>query len=94
MASRGLTALFGCLLLYSASIQFVGTFFYPKGAWDDRPADSDHAPHRFWDWADNPVRRSIQGGFASEPYTVIFEAALHGESAAARKIRASGYKGF
>jgi hypothetical protein len=94
MANRGLRTMFACLLLYSISIQFVGAFFYPKGNWDGSPVNADMEPRRFWDWADNPVRRSVQGGFDSEPYTIVFAAALHGRSAAIRKIRENGYKGF
>ncbi len=94
MASPGLRALFACLLLYSVSIQFVGAFFYPRGSWEDLPVDADFVPRRFWDWADNPVRRSLQGGFVVAPYAVLFEAVRHGKTAAIRKVQDAGYKGF
>ena len=94
MARRWLGAVFACLLLYSVSLQFVGAFFYPNGYWEDLPVNADFHPQRFWDWSDNPIRRSLQAGFEGKPYVLAVEAALHGPSAAIRKIEDTGYKGF
>lgn len=93
-SSRPWRALFLCLVLYSVFVQFVGAFFYPKGLWEEKPVNVDFHPGRLWDWADNPVRRSLDAGFAGEPYAVLLEGAAHGPAAAIHKIKYAGYKGF
>jgi hypothetical protein len=94
IARRWLGRVFACLLLYSISLQFVGTFFYPNGYWEDLPVNADFHPQRFWDWSDNPIRRSIQAGFEAKPYVLAVEGAVHGPAAMIRKIEDAGYKGF
>ncbi|HET7840593.1 MAG TPA: hypothetical protein VFM21_03260 [Terriglobia bacterium] len=45
-------------------LQFLGSFYYPNGAWDDLPINVDQSPHRLWDLEDNPIRRTWQAGAA------------------------------
>jgi len=74
-------------------LQFVGAFCYPNGRWGSAHAGTAFA-RRCWDWRDNPIRRTIRGGFVLTQYTVLREGALHGKAAAVRKIREMGLKGF
>ena len=46
----------------AVSIQAVGAFCYPGGAWDERPVNVDAAPDRLWDWEDDPIRRAFWAG--------------------------------
>jgi hypothetical protein len=94
LASSWQRLLFLTLLLYSSAIQFVGVFCYPRGSWESTPVSSDDHPERFWDWADNPVRRAIGGGLALETHRIVLEGALHGKASAIRKMRESGFKGY
>ncbi len=57
--SRGLLLL-ACAV--AVSVQAVGAFCYPRGAWDELPVNVDAAPERLWDWSDNPIRRAAMAG--------------------------------
>ncbi len=78
---------FAVLALYSVLIQGVGVFFYPKGHWDATPQRVDKAPSRLWDWRDNPIARTVRGGFYWEPYAIVGAAFTGGFQAAQRRIR-------
>jgi hypothetical protein len=74
------------LALYSMLIQAVGAFFYPNGHWDAGLATFDQAPSHLWDWRDNPIARTVRGGFYWEPYAVIGAALTGGIPAAQRRM--------
>lgn len=78
---------FAVLALYSVLIQGIGAFFYPNGHWDGIPQPVDKAHGRLWDWRDNPVARTVRGGFYWEPYAVIGAALTGGVPAAQRRMR-------
>jgi hypothetical protein len=78
---------FAVLALYSALIQTVGAFFYPKGHWDAGPPSVDAAPARVWDWRDNPIARTVSGGLYWEPYAIARAAITGGLPAALRRLR-------
>jgi hypothetical protein len=78
---------FAVLALYSILIQALGAFFYPNGHWDGTPQSVDAAPARLWDWADNPVTRTLRGGFFWEPYAIVNAALAGGMPAARRRMR-------
>ena len=75
------------LALYSVLIQAIGAFFYPNGHWDGIAQPVDKAHGRLWDWRDNPVARTVRGGFYWEPYAVIGAALTGGVPAAQRRMR-------
>lgn len=77
---------FAVLALYSMLTQAVGVFFYPKGHWDGLPQPVDTAHGRLWDWRDNPITRSIQGGFYWESYSTVGAALTGGLPAAAQRM--------
>jgi hypothetical protein len=68
-------------------IQAVGSFCYPKGRWDHLPVPVDTDPARLWNWRDNPLLRTAQGGVAWEPYAVVMTAIREGVPAARRRLR-------
>jgi hypothetical protein len=78
---------FAVLALYSMLIQVVGAFFYPNGHWDAGLETMDQAHSRLWDWRDNPIARTVRGGFYWEPYAVIGAALNGGVPAAQRRMR-------
>jgi hypothetical protein len=94
MARPWQRTIFVCLLVYSVAVQFAGAFCYPNGLWDTTPISADNHPERFWDWRDNPIRRTIGGGVILKPHAILLEGALHGRAAAIRRMREAGYKGF
>jgi len=94
MAGAWKRRLFVCLVLYSASLQFIGAFCYPRGFWDDTPISADLHSERFWDWSDNPINRTIRGGVNLTAHAILFEGAIHGKAAALRKIRETGATGY
>jgi len=51
--------IFVVFLLWSVSVQAVGSFIYPMGAWNSSPQNIDNVPSRVWDWRDNPVQRDL-----------------------------------
>jgi len=78
---------FAVLAVYSVLIQAAGVFFYPNGHWDATPRSVDGAPARLWDWDDNPIARTLRGGFYREPYAVIGAALTQGLPAAQLRMR-------
>ena len=46
-------AIFFIFLIWSVSLQAVGAFIYPMGAWNSSPHNIDKVPSRLWDWRDN-----------------------------------------
>jgi hypothetical protein len=76
--------------IYGCFIQTLGVYYYPKGRWDRLPVSVDAAPARLWNWADNPVIRTAQGGFAWEPYSIVEAAAAGGWPAAEKKLQELG----
>lgn len=78
---------FVVLALYSVLTQIVGVFFYPHGHWDGTPQSIDVAHGRLWDWRDNPIARTLSGGFYWEPYSVVGSALRGGIPAAAERMR-------
>src|SRR5262249_7652858 len=93
MASAWLRCVFTCLLLCSMSVQLIGAFCYPNGRWDSTPPLVNFS-ERVWDWTDNPIRRTVRAGLYLAPYEILLEGALHGRTAAVRKMRKMGVKGF
>ncbi len=77
---------FAVLALYSVLIQAIGVFFYPNGHWDGIPAGIDAAHGRLWNWKDNPITRTVRGGFYWEPYAIIGAAFTGGIPAARRRM--------
>jgi hypothetical protein len=55
----------GVALAWGISVQAIGVFCYPGGAWNDTPVDVDHAHARLWDWSDLEIVRTAAAG----PYT-------------------------
>jgi hypothetical protein len=74
---------FAVLALYSVLIQAVGVFFYPNGHWDGIPEGVDAVHGRLWNWRDNPIYRTLGGGFYWQPYAIV-DAALTGGIGPAR----------
>jgi len=83
-------AAFVAAALYGCFIQAVGVYCYPKGRWDSTPVTIYEDPGRLWNWADNPVNRTLRGGFAWEPYVIVTTAVSDGIPAAARKLEEFG----
>jgi len=81
---------FAALAAYCCAIQALGVYCYPKGRWDHLPVSVDSQPARLWDWKDNPVIRTAQGGVAWEPYSIVAAAATGGWPAAAKKLQQLG----
>lgn len=77
---------FAVLALYSVLMQAIGVFFYPNGHWDGTPAGIDAAHGRLWNWKDNPISRTVRGGFYWEPYAIIGAAFTGGIPAARRRM--------
>jgi hypothetical protein len=75
------------LALYSVLIQAIGVFFYPNGHWDGTPQSVDGAPGRLWDWKDNPIVRTFQGGLYWEPYAIVAVALSKGIPAARVRLQ-------
>jgi hypothetical protein len=94
LSSAWLRPLFFALLVYSIALQSVGAFFYPAGLWDDRPVNADYHTGRFWDWVDNPVRRTVSAGPNLVGHQLLLEGLLHGKAAAIRKMKEAEFKGF
>ncbi len=74
--SRALRVSLVVLVAWSCATQVVGTYYYPKGAWDSRPGSVDTYPDRLWDWQDNPIGRAVAAGIYRTPY--IFAAKILG----------------
>ena len=70
---------------YSILIQAVGVFFYPNGHWDTG-LEKDRAAAHLWDWKDNPIGRTIEGGFYWQPYSIVGAAIRGGIPAAAARM--------
>jgi hypothetical protein len=67
IAGHGLRIAAFCILgAISISVQAVGVFCYPGGAWDAFPYPVD--THRVCDWKDNPISRSFHAGIDKQPY--------------------------
>jgi len=69
--SRLAAACFGITAAVGIFTQGVGTFWYVGGSWDDHPVPVMKAPERRWDWADNPIGRSLAAGFHRVPFQKI-----------------------
>jgi hypothetical protein len=69
---------FAALLALSIGIQFLGTFSYPKGLWDQTPISIDSSPERLWQWTDNPITSAVRNGI-NLPRVQIIELLLRGE---------------
>jgi hypothetical protein len=76
---------FAVLAVYSMLIQAVGVFFYPNGHWDSG-LENDRATAHLWDWKDNPIGRTIEGGFYWQPYSIVGAALRGGIPAAAERM--------
>lgn len=76
--------------LYGLFIQVLGVYFYPNGHWDNTPVPVDEAGYRVWNWADNPIRRTLDAGPLSQPYRIVGAALTGGIPAASRKMREVG----
>jgi hypothetical protein len=74
------------LAVYSVLTQMVGVFFYPNGHWDSLPNPVNGTNGRMWNWRDNPIGRSLQGGFYWQPYAIVGTALTDGLPAAARRM--------
>ena len=94
IGSRGWKCAFAGTAVYCCLIQVLGVYCYPKGHWDSLPVSVDATPARLWNWADNPVIRTAQGGIAWEPYSIVAAAATHGWPAAAKKLQQLGINAF
>ncbi|MGH9660107.1 MAG: hypothetical protein ACRD96_16280, partial [Bryobacteraceae bacterium] len=82
------------LFVWSAAMQFIGAFCYPRGGWDTAPVEVGQRPERLWDWRDNPIRRTVAGGLVLEPHQVAWEAIVRGPAAARRKMDELSLRGF
>ncbi len=69
---------YGALLVLSVGVQFLGTFSYPKGLWDQTPVSIDVKPARLWQWTDNPITAALRNGL-NMPRVEIIGLLLHGE---------------
>jgi hypothetical protein len=78
---------FAVLALYSLLIQAIGAFFYPNGHWDAELQGLDHAAGRLWNWGDNPIGRTVRGGFYWQPYVIVAAALTGGIPAAQLRMR-------
>jgi hypothetical protein len=78
---------FAVLALYSLLIQAIGAFFYPNGHWDAELQGLDHAAGRLWNWGDNPIGRTVGGGFYWQPYAIVAAALAGGIPAAQLRMR-------
>ena len=88
--SRGLKWAFAGTAVYCCLIQALGVYEYPKGRWDRLPVSVDIDPGRLWNWVDNPVIRTAEGGFAWEPYSVVSAVATGGWPAGEKKLQELG----
>lgn len=78
---------FAALALYSVLIQAVGVFFYPNGHWDAGMESVEHASAHLWDWWDNPIVRTVGGGFYWQPYAIVGAAVTRGIAGAQARMR-------
>jgi hypothetical protein len=81
---------FAAIAVYCCVIQALGVYCYPKGEWDHLPLSVHSQPARLWNWKDNPVIRTVQGGVAWEPYSIVGAAATGGWPAAAKRLQQLG----
>jgi hypothetical protein len=87
IASNGWKWAFAGTALYCCFMKALGVYCYPKGRWDSLPVSVNDDPSRLWDWADNPLVRTPQGGVVWEPYAIVAAAAKGGLTAAAKKLQ-------
>lgn len=92
--NRARTYVFAAAIIYGIFIQAVGVYCYPKGHWDNVPESVDRDPARLWNWADNPIDRTVRGGIAWEPYEIIGAAVKGGLPAASEKLRQLGISAY
>jgi hypothetical protein len=90
LRSRRWKGVFAGAAVYCCLIQALGVYYYPKGRWDSSPVSVDLAPARLWSLADNPVLRTLRGGFVWEPYSIVAAGATGGWPAAAKKLQETG----
>jgi hypothetical protein len=91
---RGLKWAFAVTAMYCCLIQALGVYCYPKGQWDHLPVSVNDDPARLWNWADNPVIRTVHGGVAWEPYSIVAALATGGLPAAAKKLQQLGINAY
>jgi hypothetical protein len=87
IAGNGWKWAFAATAIYCCFVQALGVYCYPKGRWDGSPVSVNDDPSRLWNWADNPLVRTAQGGVAWEPYAIVAAAAKGGFPAAAKKLK-------
>jgi hypothetical protein len=71
--NRALTVAFAALFAVSVYVQFLGAFNYPESHWETPEQSVERHPERLWDWADNPIRRSIAAGMDRNGYAFAYE---------------------
>ncbi|MEO5924184.1 MAG: hypothetical protein ABIR70_10185 [Bryobacteraceae bacterium] len=91
---RGLRSAFAVTAMYCVFVQGVGVYCYPKGHWDSMPVSVNDDPSRLWDWADNPMVRTVQGGVAWEPYAIVGAGVRGGMPGVARKMKELGINAY
>jgi hypothetical protein len=87
-------AAFLAAAVYGVFIQAVGVYCYPQGHWDHTPVSVDQAPQRVWDWRDNPIGRTVQGGIAWQPYKIVAAGLRGGLPAAAQELQRLGINAY
>jgi hypothetical protein len=90
----GLKHAFAGIAVYCCFIQALGVYCYPKGRWDHLPVSVNDDPGRLWNWADNPIARTVHGGIAWEPYSIVAAAAKGGLPAAAKELQRLGINAY
>jgi hypothetical protein len=90
----GLKWAFAAAALYGCFIQAVGAYCYPKGHWDHLPVSVDSQPSRLWNWADNPIGRTLEGGIAWEPYAIVGAGLRGGVPLAAQELQRLGINAY
>lgn len=94
LSCRGMKWAFATAAVYGCLVQALGVYCYPKGRWDNSPVSVDDHSARLWNWTDNPVIRTAQGGVAWEPYSIVAAMATGGPAAAAKKLQQLGINAY
>ena len=92
--SKGWQWAFAVTAVYCVLIQAIGAYCYPKGHWDNSPVNINRSRERLWNWADNPIIRTVRGGIAWEPYAIVGAAATGGLPAGAKKLQQLGINDY
>lgn len=72
--SKLLWLMFAMAVLYSVFTQIVGTFYYPKGRWDNYPTNISYSQERLWDFRDNPLSRNLALGPKLDGFYMLYYA--------------------